>query len=33
MDRRLILPFPQNGDLRITKNYREITLTALAAKI
>ena len=28
-----ILPFPKKGDLRITKNYRGITLTSIAAKI
>lgn len=28
-----ILPFPKKGDLGITKNYRGITLTAIAAKI
>ena len=28
-----ILPFPKNGDLRLAKNYRGITLTSIAAKI
>ena len=28
-----ILPFPKKGDLSIPKNYRGITLTAIAAKI
>ena len=28
-----ILPFPKKGDLGIAKNYRGITLTAIAAKI
>ena len=28
-----ILPFPKKGDLGITKNYRGITLTAIASKI
>ena len=28
-----ILPFPIKGDLRLTKNYRGITLTSIAAKI
>ena len=28
-----ILPFPIKGDLRLTKNYRAITLTSIAAKI
>ena len=28
-----ILPFPKKGDLSITKNYKGITLTAIAAKI
>lgn len=28
-----ILPFPKKGDLGVTKNYRGITLTAIAAKI
>ena len=28
-----ILPFPQKGDLGITKNYRGITLTPIAAKV
>ena len=28
-----ILPFPQNGDLGLAKNYRGITLTSIAAKI
>ena len=28
-----ILPFPKKGDLSITKNYRGITLTAIAVKI
>ena len=28
-----ILPFPKKGDLSITKNYRGITLIAIAAKI
>ena len=28
-----ILPFPKKGDLGITKNYRGITLTAIAAKV
>ena len=27
------LPFPKKGDLRMTKNYRGITLIAIAAKI
>ena len=28
-----ILPFPKKGDLGLTKNYRGITLTSIAAKI
>ena len=28
-----ILPFPKKGDLGLAKNYRDITLTSLAAKI
>ena len=28
-----ILPFPRKGDLGLTKNYRGITLTSIAAKI
>ena len=28
-----ILPFPKKGDLGLAKNYREITLTSIAAKI
>ena len=28
-----ILPFPRKGDLGYTKNYRGITLTAIAAKV
>ena len=28
-----ILPFPKKGDLRLTKNYRGITLTSIGAKI
>ena len=28
-----ILPFPKMGDLRLAKNYRDITLTSIAAKI
>ena len=28
-----ILPFPKKGDIRLTKNYRGITLTSIAAKI
>ena len=28
-----ILPFPNEGDLGITKTYRDITLTAIAAKV
>ena len=28
-----ILPFPKNGNLSITKNYRGITLTLIAVKI
>ena len=28
-----ILPFPKKGDLRLAKNYRDITLTSIAAKI
>ena len=26
------LPFPKKGNLRITKNYRDISLTSIAAK-
>ena len=34
MDKRLcILFFPKKGDLGITKNYRAITLTAIAAQV
>ena len=28
-----ILPFPKKGDLGLTKNYRGITLTSIAAKV
>ena len=28
-----ILPFPKKGDLRITKNYQDITLTSIVTKI
>ena len=31
--KRCILPFPKKGDLRLSKNYRGITLTSIAAKI
>ena len=28
-----ILPFPKKGDLRIIKNYQDITLTSIVAKV
>ena len=28
-----IFPFPKKGDLRITKNYRDITLNAINVKV
>ena len=33
MDKRLYPPFHNRGELGITKNYRSITLTYIAAKI
>ena len=33
MDERLHPPFPEKSDLEFTKNYRYITLTAIATKV
>ena len=33
MDEGMHIPFPKKGDLGLTKNYRGITLTSIAAKI
>ena len=33
MDKRLHPSLPKKGDLRITKNYRGLTLTVITAKI
>ncbi len=33
MDEGMHPPFPKKGDLGLAKNYRDITLTSIAAKI
>ena len=33
MERRMYTAFPKKRNLSLTKNYREITLTSIAAKI